>query len=117
MGKQKEIRPYSLYAAREIFQRKIQEGYEEVAFSNEGEWHQQERIVRMCAFYSPDGEIETYEQHEIDDLIVIRASKPFGVTFKTGKGLKERLKPYNLTLGEKRKVRDVLNDIIGWEFR
>lgn len=117
--KKLEFRPYSLYATKEVMQKKLNEGFEEIAFSYEGEWPKirNDRIARMCVFFSPDRRIETYEHHEIDDVTVIRALTPFGVDFKGEDGLKERLEQGHIRLGKRRGIVDVLQDIIGWEYR
>jgi len=114
-----EFRPYSLYVSREILQEKLEEGYEEVAFSYEGRWPRDrtDRITRMCVFFSPDGKIETYEHHEIADITVIRAIKPYQVTLRDNRHLGGRLEGCCIGVGKRRKITDVLQDAFGWEFR
>jgi hypothetical protein len=116
--KKLEFRPFSLYAPKDVIKKKFNEGYKEVAFSFEGKWTRKssERIARMCAFFSEDGRIETYEHHEIDDVSAIYAIKPQEREF-TEEYLKEYLKNKHIGLGKRRKITDVLQDIIGWDFR
>ncbi len=120
MSNQKEVRPYSLYLSKDILQQSLNKGYEEVAFSMEigGYYKTSERIVRMSVLYHPDGNILTYEHREIDDSSLFRRLKPFKYSLKDKRELSEfRLKQFNVKLGEKRNIRNVLDDIIGWEFR
>lgn len=117
--KKLEFRPFSLYVSKDILKKIFERGYEEVAFSNEGKWskNRNERIARMCVFFSKDATRETYEHHEIIDGTVIRALKPYGVAPISDNQLEERLKLNHIELGKRRKITDVLKDIIGWEFR
>lgn len=115
----REFRPYSVYVEKEVLERKIREGFSEIAFSNDGSWSRErrERIARACVFYHPDGHLETYEYHEMIDSDVIRVVLPFEREFEDDKTPLKNFKMYKLKLGEKRKITEVLGNIIGWEFR
>ena len=118
--KKLEIRPYSLYASMEVMHKRLAEGFEEVAFSFEGDWYKngQERIPHMCIFFSKDGRVETYEHREIDDLTIIRTVSPYGGICLKEKNIQEYLRQRNIAgLGEKRTITSVLEDAFGWEFR
>ena len=105
-----EFRPCIVYAEKEIYQEKLKNGFAEVAFSNEGSWSFYKRISKLCAFYHPDGRIETYEHPEYCDVGCIRVGKPVGSEYKDENSLQGVLKNFKLKLGKKRKIIDILND-------
>ena len=121
---QKEFRPYLVYAPKKLLENQKDKGYTEVAFSIyrplvDYFMNRKGRVVmpKMCSFFHPDGRVSTYEQRGIDDVSVIRFLKPWLNKFKDDKEHNERLKLFSVKLGKKRKIEDVLSDLIGWELR
>ncbi|MBI2672664.1 hypothetical protein HYX19_00215 [Candidatus Woesearchaeota archaeon] len=50
----------AMYGSKDIFKKRLEEGYTEVAFGV-GDWVRDYRIVGLWAFYHQDGRIATYE--------------------------------------------------------
>ena len=72
--KPEEFSPLGLYGNRDVFQRRLDEGFTKLAFGD-GNWVGNERIVRLFVFYHPDGRIATYEHPK---------SEHDGTTFRGG---------------------------------
>jgi hypothetical protein len=49
------------YGKKDIFEKRLKEGYTEVSFGT-GPWVKNQRIVNLFVFYHPNGNIATYEQ-------------------------------------------------------
>ena len=58
--KSEEFNLIKAYGKRDIFEKRLQEGYTEIAFGN-GPWVKNQRIVVLFVFYHPNGEVATYE--------------------------------------------------------
>ena len=55
-----ELSPLNMYGDREVFRRRLQEGYTDLNFGR-GSWINGQRIVGLFVFYHPDGRIATLE--------------------------------------------------------
>ena len=66
MPKPEEFSELGLYGRKDIFEKRIKEGYTGIALGG-GEWVGDSRIVRICIFYHPDGRIATYEHPKDHD--------------------------------------------------
>ncbi len=61
MPKPEEFSKLKMYGEKEIFEKKVEEGYTEVAYGDGGDWFDDQRIVSLFAFYHPNGKVATYE--------------------------------------------------------
>ena len=56
--------PLAMYGSREVSEKRLREGYVEIAFGS-GEWVNDFRIVRLWVFFHPNGNIATYEHPKL----------------------------------------------------
>ena len=107
-----------MYGDRKYFQKKLDEGYSEVAFGSgpyitSPSGFLQKRMVGMFAFFHPDGRIVTYEtvkqwlEWESDPH---RGHPP--ESQYNAKTFEERCKDFQVSLSEKATLADVVAD---WE--
>lgn len=96
----------AMYGNREIFERRLREGYINVAFGS-GEWVGDSRIVRLWVFYGSSGEIATYEHPKADQEGGMRHGQPFEATY-SAIAFRSYVEKWRITLGPKMGLAELL---------
>ncbi len=93
------------YGRKDVFERRLQEGYTEAAFGG-GEWIHGKRVVRLWVFYHPDGRIATYEHPKFDFGHTVH-----GEPYEAEYGKREfqlHVKKFQIQLGKKEGLAGIL---------
>lgn len=105
-----EFSPLNMYGDRNVFEKRLKEGYKELAFGG-GEWVGDERIVRLFVFFNPNGRVAT--------LQTPKALTPDGHTRRgrieaeyTAKEFEDYMKEWKIKLGNKTSLEDIVKK---WE--
>ena len=108
--KPEEFSTLGMYGNREIFEKRLNEGYTKVAHGG-GDWVGNHRIVRLWAFFHPKRffkKVATYEHPKFDGIHTVRGT-PFEVTY-TERGFKKYCKKNKISLGEKHDLAKLVQD-------
>lgn len=99
MPKPEEFSLIGMYGKKDIFEKRVREGYTEVAFGG-GDWVGDQRIVSLWAFYHPNGRIATYEHPKSMtlDCHTVRG-RPFEAEY-TKRKFQKHLQKFKIRLGE-----------------
>ena len=111
MSKPDEFSPLGLYGRKDAFEKRVRDGYTEVAYGG-GDWVGNQRIVRLWAFYHPDGSIATYEHPKgmTPDMHTIRG-QPFEAEY-TEREFQEHLENFRIKIGPKTGLKKLVEN---WE--
>jgi len=110
MAKPEEFSALRMYGNKNVFEKRVEEGYTEVAFGG-GDWVGNQRIVRLWAFFHPKGKIATYEHPKFDDGSHIMRGNPFEAKYSQRK-FQKHLREFQIKLGAKSELAEVVNN---WE--
>lgn len=94
-----EIHDEELYKLRvqedkEVFERKLKEGYTEVCFGFGEDWIGDRKVLGLYAFYHPNGRISAYEYPKIKENVT--GFRPIEFEYNTRKTLLGKLLGINL---------------------
>jgi len=115
--KPEQLSNIGLYGNREIFKRRLEEGYKEVALGR-GDWIQTQnsltpetRIVALWAFFhqlESSKKIATYEHPKAFDGVTNIHGKPFEATYSEEE-FKEYCEKNKIKIGKRIELTDLLN--------
>ena len=110
--KPEEFSPLAMYGNKDIFKKRLNDGYIDVAFGS-GEWVNGERIVRLFVFYHPKNffGIATYEHPKFDFEGSTIHGKPFESVY-TKRGFERHSKKFKIQVGPKTGLANIVKD---WE--
>jgi len=101
-----KLHPVIGYGNREIFQKRLVEGYIEAAFGS-GEWVGEYRIVRLWIFFKPDGAVATYEHPKADQEGGLRHGQPVEVIYSMAE-FQLYVKKWLIKFGQKVSLADIV---------
>ena len=111
--KPEEFSRATMYGKRSIFEKRLNEGYNEATFGAGKDYIENEKIVNLFAFYHPNGKIATYECHKfmaVDDCHTMRRP-PFEKEYSK-KEFQEHIEKYKVQMSRKGSLVDIVNS---WE--
>jgi hypothetical protein len=109
--KPEEFSTLEMYGKREIFERKQNEGYTEVAFGG-GDWVDSNRIVALWAFYHPTkmfGSVSTLQYPKFDDGTHTIRFKPFERKYSQ-EGFERYLQKMQIKMGDRENLAKLLQN-------
>lgn len=110
MPKPEKYSLIGMYGRKDIFEKRLREGYTRVAFGS-GNWVNSQRIVSLWVFYHPDGGIATYEHPKFYDGSYTFRGQPFEEEYNK-EGFQKHLKRFQIKLGEKYNLSELVKN---WE--
>ena len=100
----------AMYGNKGIFEQRLKEGYDQVAFGN-GQWVETRRIVAIWAFFHPSSKIVTYEHPKSNDMGPSVRGNPFQREY-TAATFQQYCELNKITMDEKMGLAELLRD---WE--
>ena len=114
MPKPEKFSMLGMYGKKDIFEKRVREGYTEVAFGR-GEWCPGTlvnfRIVGLWSFYHTDGRIATYEHPKQEFDSHTSHGKPFEAEY-TPQEFQDYIKRLRIQLSSKSSLKDLVDQ---WE--
>ena len=110
MVKPEEFSRLGMYGRKDIFERRLNESYSEVAFGG-GDWVNNQKIVGLFVFYHPNGKIATLEHPKFDDGYHTIRGQPYEAEYNNKK-FEKHLKKFQLKVGTKTDLAKIVNQ---WE--
>ncbi|GEM_PF-3952803 len=96
-----------LYVRKDILERRLQEGYTEIA-TGRGEWVHDQKIVGVFIFYHPDGRITSYEHPKFRAENRIHTGIPFEKTYPSSDDLQRHCNLFRIQLNEKSSLAELV---------
>ena len=97
-----------MYGDRDIFQKHLDDGYNEVAFGK-GDWVDDQKVLGVFAFFHPGGDISTLEHYKsiTNSGHTIKSGPVYGEYMQ--KGFEMFIEENGVKMSEKQDIRAVLN--------
>ena len=110
MPKPEEFSPLKMYGRKDVFEKKLNEGYTEISFGG-GDWVGNQRIVKLWVFYHPEGKIATFAHPKMFDGVTNVRGIPYEAEY-TEREFKKHQKKFQLKVGNRADLAKIVSD---WE--
>ena len=110
MPKPEEFSPLGMYGRKDVFEKRLNEGYTEVTLGG-GDWVGDQRIVSLWVFYHPKGKIATLEHPKFYISDHTARGQPYEAKYSPRK-FQKHVKKFQLKVGEKKDLAKIVED---WE--